>query len=353
LIVAKTQNTTPAPQSAAVETPRVILSAMGDEGVQSKSAPEQLAVLAALGLEYYSVRFVNVTGEVKNVMVLDKSELKTLKHLHADYGMHVASLGSPLGKVKLQDVADSSHNRYVPFEKYLKNDVASAIDRALFLETKLIRGFSFYHPAGTDPWPHVSQTVDQLEAIVEKCAAAGLVYGLEVEPNLVGQNGKLLAELCRRVRSPYMMAIFDGANLSVQNLSAADCFAEYEAMRKHIGWIHVKDYKVDPDLKWTGVVDEERLKNFVPVDVGDTGHEAIFRDFMQHIPQLEKKLKKLGVPGVFLDVEPHMKGGGQFGGFSGPDGLGVAVRSLCNILDYVGIDYQLRTFEHIRRARGF
>ncbi len=48
-------------------------------------------------------------------------------------------------------------------------------------------------------------------------------------------------------------------------------------------------------------------------------------------------MKKLGVPGFFLEVEPHLKGGGQFGGFSGPDGVGVAVRALCSVLDYVGI----------------
>jgi hypothetical protein len=33
--------------------------------------------------------------------------------------------------------------------------------------------------------------------------------------------------------------------------------------------------------------------------------------------------------------------------------LGVACRALCRLLDYVGLDYQLRTFEHIRQARGF
>jgi hypothetical protein len=56
---------------------------------------------------------------------------------------------------------------------------------------------------------------------------------------------------------------------------------------------------------------------------------------------------------VFLELEPHLKGGGQFGGFSGPDGLGVATRGLCNLLDYVGIGYGLRTFDDIRRSRGF
>ena len=56
---------------------------------------------------------------------------------------------------------------------------------------------------------------------------------------------------------------------------------------------------------------------------------------------------------MFLDLEPHLKGGGQFGGFSGPDGMGVALRSLCRVLDYVGIDYHLRDFDDIQAARGF
>ena len=66
-----------------------------------------------------------------------------------------------------------------------------------------------------------------------------------------------------------------------------------------------------------------------------------------------RKLNRRGIPGVFLDLEPHVKGGGQFGGFSGPDGMGVALRGLCRVLDYVGIDYHLRDFDDIRAARGF
>jgi hypothetical protein len=124
-------------------------------------------------------------------------------------------------------------------------------------------------------------------------------------------------------------------------------------MRKYLGYLHIKDYRIDESQEWTGVVDEERLKNFVPADRGDSGHEAIFRDLRQHLPQIERKMKKLGLPGVFMELEPHLKGGGQFGGFSGPDGMGVACRSLCSLLDYTGIGYQLRTFDHIRAARGF
>jgi len=98
---------------------------------------------------------------------------------------------------------------------------------------------------------------------------------------------------------------------------------------------------------------EEAIKNFVPADIGHAAHEMILRDFRDHIPALTKKLAKRGIPGVFLDLEPHVKGGGQFGGFSGPDGFGVALRSLCRVLDYVDVGYHLRDFADIRAARGF
>lgn len=339
--------------SAHAPRPRVLLSAFADEGAANKDIREQLAVIAALGLEYYSPRFVGMSGQVKHVMTLDKSELKTLKTLHEDFGVRVTSIGSPVGKVKLLDKDDGSHNRYVPFKKYLSEDVATAIERAVTLETRLIRGFSFYHPKGTDPKPHVAQAAEQLAAIADKCADAGLIYGLEVEANLIGQNGQLLAELAKRADRENILCIFDGGNISSQNLDAIRCYEEYVAMRKYFGWMHIKDYRIDRSLPWTGVVDEERLKNFVPCDVGDSGHELILRDLKEHLVKLEKKLQKMGVPGVFLELEPHLKGGGQFGGFSGPDGLGVACRALCRQLDYLGIDYNLRGFEHIRAARGF
>jgi hypothetical protein len=347
----------PTPPAAKSETsPRIVISAFADEAANSKAAVEQFAVLAALGLQYYSLRFINVSGQpgqVKNVMALDKAELKQIKTLQADYGLKVATIGSPIGKVKLIDQEDGSHNRYVPFSEHLKTEVPQAIDRALEMETTLIRGFSFYHPKGTDPKPHLEQAGDQLAAITAKCAEAGLVYGLEVEANLIGQNGVLLAALAQRVCSPNMVLIFDGGNISSQNLNAARCLEEFQAMKEWMGWMHIKDYAIDTSLAWTGVVDEERLKNFVPCDQGDSGHEAILRDLKGSLVEMEQKMKKLGAPGVFLELEPHLKGGGQFGGFSGPDGLGVACRSLCNVLDYVGIDYELRTIDHIRAARGF
>ncbi|MCC7264713.1 MAG: sugar phosphate isomerase/epimerase [Candidatus Latescibacteria bacterium] len=328
---------------------QVILSGFADEG--AKPAREQLTMLAALGMSYYSVRFVDLGSGVKNAMQLDKTEVRQLVQLHREFGMQVASLGSPIGKVKLLDLEDGSHNRFVPFGRYLKEEVGRAIDLAGALGTKLIRGFSFYHPRGTTPEVHLEQAAANLRRIAEKCGEAGVFFGLEVEANLVGQNGRLLARLHRLVDHAHLLLVFDGGNLSSQNLLPDQTYAEYRAMRQGLGWMHIKDYRIDPGLKWQGFVDEERLKNFVPADQGDSAHEAILRDFRQRLPALERRLKRLGLPGVFLDLEPHLKGGGQFGGYSGPDGFGVALRSLLRLLDYVGIDYRLTTYRDIERQK--
>jgi hypothetical protein len=124
-------------------------------------------------------------------------------------------------------------------------------------------------------------------------------------------------------------------------------------MKPGLGWLHIKDYRHPLPTARTTQVDEEALKHFVPADFGDSQHEAIFRDLRDFIPTLEKRLKRRGIPGVFLDLEPHVKAGGQFGGTSGPDGMGVALRGLCKVLDYCSIDYHLRDFADIQAARGF
>jgi hypothetical protein len=80
--------------------PQVILSGFADESAIHKTAVEQFAAFAAIGLQFYSLRFVDVGGGIKNVMELTKGEITKLRHLEDEYGMNVASIGSPIGKVK-------------------------------------------------------------------------------------------------------------------------------------------------------------------------------------------------------------------------------------------------------------
>jgi sugar phosphate isomerase/epimerase len=335
------------------ESPRVILSGFADESAAGKTALEQFVAFAALGLQYYTIRFIDVGQGVKNVMKLSVGEIQKIRQLQNEYGLNVTSIGSPIGKVKIVDAEDGTKNAYVPFDKYLAGDVQKACELAHAFETKLIRGFSFYHPKGSNPRDHLAQAVDHLGHIAEACHRSDLSFGLEVEANLIGSTGLLLAEIHRQVNHPAMVLIFDGANILSQGFSTAEVYEQYQAMKPGLGWMHVKDYRHSPGTTKGGHVDEEMLANFVPSDLGDSGHEVILRDFRQILPGLEAKLRRRGIPGVFLDLEPHLKGGGQFGGFSGPDGMGVALRGLCRVLDYVGIEYRLRDFGDVKAARGF
>lgn len=332
--------------------PQVLLSGFADEAANQKLAVQQYAALAAAGLQYYSIRFIDVGSGIKNSMDLTKQELKQVASMQAEYGLSVATIGSPIGKVKLLDVNDGSNNKFIAFKQYLAKNVQHACDVANALGTKLLRGFSFYHPIGTKPEDHLSQVCDQLGAVADLCAKNGLVFGLEVEANLVGQTGKLLAEIHRKVKHNNLVLIFDGANLVCQGMTPDQVFGEYLAMKPGLGWLHIKDYRHNSAAARLEHIDEASLKNFVPANIGDTGHEAILRDLASELPKIDKRMKKLGAPGVFLDLEPHVKGGGQFGGFSGPDGFGVALRGLCKVLDYVGIDYHLTDFDDILARRG-
>ena len=325
----------------------VLLSGFADEAVSDKNATAQMCTMAALGLRYMTLRFIDVGQGVKNVMLLEKSELALVRKMASDYGLSISSIGSPIGKVKLQDVADGTSNRYVPFKQYLQKDVKQACAQAHALDAKLIRGFSFYHPKGTDPGPHLAQAIDQVGKIAEVCDKEGLTFGLEVEANLVGQTGQLLGQMHRAIGSAALVLIFDGANLVCQGMTTQQVYEEYLAMKPGLGWLHIKDYRNPNPTGRKGHVDEESLKHFVPADQGDSGHEAILRDLKEELPKIERRMRRRGADGVFLDLEPHVKGGGQFGGYSGPDGLGIALRGLCRVLDYVQIPYRLKTYQEL------
>ena len=332
--------------------PRVLLSALADEAAFHLTAVEQFTALAAIGLEYYSLRNIDVGKGIKNVMKLTMPEIQKIRHLEDEYGLNVASIASPIGKVKLLDKADGTKNAYVPFKSYLAKDVAKACELAHAFETKLIRGFSFYPPKDARPEDHLEQAVDQIGKIAEACHRSDLPFGLEVEANLVGRTGQLLAEIHRRVNHPGLVLVFDAANLIVQGFSAAEVWKQWEAMKPGLGWVHVKDYRRVKTAGRGGHVEEDKLANFVPADQGAAGHEKILADLRGMLPALSKKLERRGIPGVFLDLEPHVRGGGQFGGTSGPDGMGIALRGLCRVLDKAKVAYHLRDFDDLLAARG-
>ncbi|MFZ4468167.1 MAG: sugar phosphate isomerase/epimerase, partial [Pirellula sp.] len=129
----------------------LLLGGLADEAANQKTAMQQFCAFAALGLRYYTLRFIDAgTGAgIQNVMQLDPQGIENIRNLQKEYGLSVSSIGSPIGKVKLLDVDDGTNNRFVPFQDYLQKDVRRACDLANQFDCKLIRGFSFYHPKGS------------------------------------------------------------------------------------------------------------------------------------------------------------------------------------------------------------
>ena len=327
----------------------VVLSGFADEVVQDKCLDRQLSTFCALGLTHFSIRFVRVDNQIQNVLDLDAAGLEFVKQKIADYDMNVSSLGSPIGKVKLLDVEDGTSNRFVPFADYLANDVHKACELACALGTRLVRGFSFYPPKGEADRDHVKLATERIAQITEVCASHQLIFGLEVEANLVGNTGQRLAEMYEQIQHPALALIFDGANLVTQGFDTAQVREQYDAMKAGMGWIHVKDYR-DATRATTevgGYVDEEALSHFVSADKGDSGYLDILGDVRESLPEFSNRLSRQGISALFLDLEPHMLGGGQFGGYSGPAGFGVAFRALTRMLDQIGLDYQLRDETHM------
>jgi sugar phosphate isomerase/epimerase len=220
----------------------VILSGFADEGPVTKRAEEQFTMMRALGLSYYTIRFVDVGNGIKNVMQLTKTEIKRLQKLHKEFGLSVSSIGSPLGKVKLLDVEDGTQNRYVPLKKYLDTEVKRAIELAHAFDTKLIRGFSYYHPHGEDPWKYLDQASDQLAEIVALCAKEGLIYGSEVESDLIGGDGETLIAMHKKINHPNTCIIMDVGNMESMGHSPESAYAQYLKSKPGLGWIHIKGY---------------------------------------------------------------------------------------------------------------
>ena len=82
---------------------KFFLSAFADE--YADNLVEQCEALNRFGITYMEMRGVNG----KNVSTLTKAEVNEAKKVLADYGIKVSSIGSPLGKIKLDGDTESGN----------------------------------------------------------------------------------------------------------------------------------------------------------------------------------------------------------------------------------------------------
>lgn len=262
---------------------------------------KQFEHLNKLGISYFEPRGI----DGKNIADLDDGEVLALKEKMDQYGIKVSSIGSPIGKISIND----------PMEPHMEK-LARVIKTAKMLDTKYIRVFSFFIPEGEDPANYKEEVLSRMKQMVALAEKEGVVLLHENEKGIYGDIAPRCKDIFGAVKSAALGCVFDPANfVQCGQTVYPDGF---QLLKPYLTYMHIKDAKQD------GTV--------VPSGFGEGGLKKIISE-----------LKKMDYQG-FLSLEPHL---GSFEGLaalelsdemlkleeSGPDKFTMAYEALKNIID--------------------
>ncbi len=272
------------------------LSAFGDEAVDDFLG--QVKFLAGEKVSFIEPRFLNK----KNIIDLSKDELKEAKKILRDYGMGVSAIGSPIGKVKLDE----------PFGPHL-DKFKHAVELAVFFESPFIRVFSYYPPVGGDINKFRSMVMERMFAQLEAIKDLDVVMVHENETDIYGHSAKNCADLAKALNSPKFRLVYDPANFVWGQRIKNNIETCWPLMKPYVVHIHIKDWKLGAD---TGSMPGE----------GDG-----------QIKELLAELAAMKYRG-YLTMEPHLKVGGQFGGSTGTELFAKAIAAVRELSAQVGLE---------------
>lgn len=270
------------------------ISAFGDEA--AVDFEEQLQLLQSLDISLIDIR----AAWGVNCSQFTEDHVARIKRLCEQYGIAAACMGSPIGKSPIADPIAIECER-----------LKRIGDSARQLGTRNIRLFSFY-PEGEPDDTALQLSVDRLGALTQIAAEADLQLLLENEKGVVGDVPARCLQIMQAIDSPHFRFIWDPANF-VQCGAAAQVDQWWDALSPHIGYIHIKDARL--------------ADGSVTVAGGGDGQ----------LPQLLARLRDSGYVGV-LSLEPHLLEARHSSGFSGAEGMTLAVGALRELMTAAGID---------------
>jgi len=271
------------------------LSAFADE--VADGFLEQVKYLAAERVGYIEIRFVNK----KNIMDLTDDELNVAKKQMTDYGLKVSAIGSPIGKVKIDE----------PFGPHL-DKFKHAVELALFFEAPYIRMFSYYAPEGQNIDDYRDQVMERMAAKIEIIKNTNVIMVHENETDIYGHTAENCVDLVKTLDSPKLRLVYDPGNFVWGQKTTDNVTTCWPLMKPYVSHIHIKDWKVGEDI---GSIPGE----------GDG-----------QIRELLAELAAINYDGC-LTMEPHLRAGGQFGGDTGPELFSQAIAAVREIASEVGL----------------
>ncbi len=236
------------------------ISGFSDEA--ASNIISQFETIKKLGIGFFEPR--NING--KNISSLSKEETAELLAIMKKYNVSASSIGSPIGKIKLEDDFEAHFDLF-------KNTVRIAKD----LGCKYIRIFSFFLPEDEDYDAYTDTVTEKLMRMVKYAEEQGVVLLHENESGIYGNSARRCKTLFEKIQSPNFRAVFDFSNFIA---CSQETMEAYEMLKPYIEYIHVKDH-----VNGIGIL---------PAGKGDGKIEEILRD-----------LYKNGYNG-YLSLEPHL-----------------------------------------------
>lgn len=269
------------------------LSGFADE--ISPDLETQCVVATELGLRFVELRSAWDT----NVLDLDDEQLLRAERLLGRYDLRVSSIGSPIGKIFVDEDFDAHLAR-----------MRHAARVAQRLQAPYVRVFSFFVRPGTGPDAWRDVVLQRMTALADVAREADVVLVHENEKGIYGDTPRRCLDVVESVGSSHLRLAWDSANF-VQ-VGVRPFTDGYALLRPHLEYVQVKDA-----LSATGQV--------VPAGRGDG-----------QLVETVRALRDDGFDG-FFSLEPHLSAAHSLGGFSGPELFTEAWEAFTTILAAEGV----------------
>ncbi|MDD6039921.1 MAG: TIM barrel protein [Clostridia bacterium] len=202
---------------------KILINAFADEA--SSIIDNQIVAMKRNNLNGLEIR--NADGI--SCVSLNAAQAREIRRKLDDAGLQVWSMGSPIGKITLED----------DFDQHL-DLLRNGLEIANVLGAKNLRMFSFFMPQGEDPAAHRNEVIDKVGRMLEVAQGSGVLMCHENEKGIYGDMANRCLELLTTF--PQMGGIFDSANF-VQ--CGQDTWEAWQMLKPFIKYMHVKDALAD------------------------------------------------------------------------------------------------------------
>lgn len=229
---------------------KYILSAFADEAASSLDG--QIAALKRNGISQLEIR--NING--KPVIDLSDNELMKIADSLSKNGISVSSIGSPIGKISIND-------EFAPhFGRFRRTVTAAKI-----LNTQRIRMFSFFIPENENPADYRPKVMERLESLCDYAIQNEVYCYHENEKGIYGDKKSRVLDIFDSLGGK-IKGIFDPANYIQCGELPNEIFADLSA---HSQYLHIKDalledFSVVPAGKGDG-----HIKEIIKAFAGENG----------------------------------------------------------------------------------